>query len=158
MTKTIRRRRLEKKTDYKARLALLKSEKARIVVRKTNRYIIAQLVQTDIAQDKVVIALSSKSLLEKGWPKEKQGSLKNLAACYLTGLLIGKLSLAKVKEAIFDIGMYRNIPKSRLYSFLKGVSDSGLKIPHNNVVFPSEELIKQNKNVESFFDKVKSKI
>jgi len=158
MGKTIRKRRLKGKTDYRARLALLKSEKPRIVVRKTNKFIIAQLVETNVAQDSVIIGLSSKSLLSKGWPKEKSGSLKSLAACYLTGLLLGKLAKEKVKEAVLDMGMYRNIQKSRLYSFLKGVSDSGLKIPHSKDVLPSEELIKQNKNTSDIFDKVKSKI
>ena len=37
MPKVQRRRRIEAKTDYKARFNLLKSEKPRLVVRKTNR-------------------------------------------------------------------------------------------------------------------------
>jgi len=41
-----RRRRIASKTDYKARLSLLKSEKPRLVVRKTNRYIIAPIIVT----------------------------------------------------------------------------------------------------------------
>ena len=69
-----RRRRLEAKTDYKLRLGLLKSEKPRLVIRKTNSYIIAQIVETEIAQDKIVVGTTSKSLIEKGWPKEKIGS------------------------------------------------------------------------------------
>jgi large subunit ribosomal protein L18 len=158
MSKTIRQRRLKGKTDYKARLALLKSEKPRLVVRKTNRYIIAQLVVTEIAQDKVMIGLSSKSLLTKGWPKEKSGSLKSLAACYLTGLLIGKLAKEKYKEAILDMGMYRNIQKSRLYSFLKGAIDAGLKVPHGKEALPNDEQIKQNANVKEFFEKEKIKL
>ena len=47
--KTIRRRRLEHKTDYKARLGLLKSNMPKLVVRKSNRYITVQLVISDIA-------------------------------------------------------------------------------------------------------------
>ena len=61
--KTVRRRRQEGKTDYKARLALLISEKPRLIVRKTNRYVIAQIVRTEIAQDKVVVGTTSKVLL-----------------------------------------------------------------------------------------------
>jgi large subunit ribosomal protein L18 len=158
MVKTIRKRRLKKKTDYKARLALLKSGKPRLVFRKTNRYIIAKIVETDVAQDKVIFAVSSKSLISKGWPKENAGSLKSLAACYLTGFLIGKMAKAKIKEAVFDIGMYRNIQKSRIYSFLKGALDSGLEIPHSKEVLPTDEQIKQNKNTSDILDKVKSKI
>ena len=62
--KTLKRRRHEARTDYRIRLALLKSEKPRLVVRKTNRYIIAQIVESDIAQDKIIVGLTSKSLLE----------------------------------------------------------------------------------------------
>ena len=40
--KTVKRRRHQRKTDYKKRIALLKSEKPRIVVRKTNKYILSQ--------------------------------------------------------------------------------------------------------------------
>ncbi len=60
--KTQRRRRLETKTDYKARLALLKSEKPRLVIRKSNRYILAQIVLSEIAQDKILFRVSSKDL------------------------------------------------------------------------------------------------
>jgi len=88
--KTIRRRRKEGKTDYKSRLGLLKSGKARVVARKTNRYFIGQIVISDIAQDKVIIGANSKELLSKGWPEELKGSLKSLTACYLTGFLLGK--------------------------------------------------------------------
>ena len=60
MMRTIRRRRNQAKTDYKARLAFLKSEKPRLVVRKSNKYILAQIVSSDIAQDKVLLTISSK--------------------------------------------------------------------------------------------------
>ena len=36
--KTVRKRRHEGRTDYKARMQLLKSEKPRVVFRKSNRY------------------------------------------------------------------------------------------------------------------------
>ncbi|MEM4271506.1 MAG: 50S ribosomal protein L18, partial [Candidatus Pacearchaeota archaeon] len=80
--KTPRRRRLEAKTDYKARLELLKSGKPRLVVRKSNKYMTIQIVKSEIAQDKVIVGTTSRILLEKGWPKEKSGSLKSLAAAY----------------------------------------------------------------------------
>ena len=88
--KTSRRRRKENKTDYHARLLMLKSEKPRVVVRKSNSYITIQFVEASIAQDKVVASASSKELLALGWPKEKKGSLKSLLASYLTGLLLAK--------------------------------------------------------------------
>ena len=145
---------MEAKTDYRARLALLKSDKPRLVVRKSNRYITAQIVQTNIAQDKILIGLTSKALLSKGWPKELSGSLKNLSAAYLTGYLAGKLALkANIKELILDIGMTRSISKSRIYAVLKGALDAGLSIPHDASALPAMENIKNDKT-EKIFDKI----
>lgn len=152
-----RRRRLEKKTDYKARFGLLKSGEARIVVRKTNRYIMAQIVETKHAQDKVILGITSKILLEKGWPKDKAGSLKSLQASYLTGFILGKLAKdKKIKSAIFDIGMNRNVHKSRLYAFLKGVVDTGFNVPHNQDALPTEADLHKNEKLKSLL-KIKEK-
>ncbi len=152
--KTPRRRRLEGKTDYKARLALLKSGRLRLVVRKSNRYITAQIVESTAAQDKILLGVNSKSLLEKGWPKEMSGSLKSLPAAYLTGFILGKLALkAKLNNPIVDMGMYRSIHNSRIYAALRGVIDAGLKIPCNEEVLPKLESIK-NEKVAKIFDKI----
>lgn len=156
MARSIRQRRLEAKTDYKARLALLKSGKPRLVVRKTNRYIIAQIVVSDIAQDRVIAGVTSKDLLANGWPKEKSGSLKNLAACYLTGMLLAKK--AKEKDAILDSGMQRNIQKSRIYALLKGAVDAGLNIPHSQKSLPNDEEVNKNESTKEIFDKLKGKL
>jgi large subunit ribosomal protein L18 len=59
-----KRRRRECKTDYKNRLNLLKSESTRIVIRRTNKYFIAQAVDSYEAQDKVVCSVSSKDLIK----------------------------------------------------------------------------------------------
>ena len=160
MAHIVRQRRLKAKTDYKSRLSLLKSGKPRLVVRKTNRYVIVQLVESNIAQDRVLLTVTSKSLISKGWPSEKSGSLKSMAACYLTGLAFGKLALSKIKnnEIVLDIGMQRNIQKSRIYAVLGGVVDAGLKIPHNQEALPSLESIQKNKNITGIFDKLKDKM
>lgn len=156
MTRTIRRRRLESKTDYKTRLALLKSGKPRLVVRKTNKYVIAQIVETNAAQDKIIIGLTSKALLSKGWPEENSGSLKSIPACYLTGLMLGNLAKSKMKDLdiILDIGMHRNIQKSRIYAVLKGCVDAGLKISHKEDLMFSLDEIRKNKNINLIFDKL----
>ena len=153
--RTIRARRSKGLTDYKARLNLLKSGKPRLVVRKSNRYIIAQIVLTEIAQDKVLVGVSSKNLLEYGWPQEKAGSLKSREAAYLTGYLIGSLASKKIKEAIFDLGMNRNIQKSRIYAVLKGAVDSGLSIPHKEESLPKiEELNKKKQEFDLVLNKL----
>src|SRR3989339_500834 len=51
--KTLKRRRQEFKTDYNKRIKLLKSQRPRIVFRRTNKYIIAQYVTSYEAQDNV---------------------------------------------------------------------------------------------------------
>ncbi len=154
-----RRRRLEKKTDYKARFTLLKSGKTRLVARKSNRYIIAQLVETEQAQDKVLGGVTSKLLLNKKWPEKSTGSLKSLQASYLTGLLIGKLAKEKnVSSAIFDIGMNRNVHKSRLYALLKGALDSGLKIAHDPKALPTDQDIQKNEKLKDLIKKLKEEI
>ena len=149
-----RRRRLASKTDYKARLSLLKSGKARLIIRKTNRYIIAQIVSSDSAQDKVVCGVTSKILLSKGLPSEFSGSLKSLGAAYLTGFLLGKKALSSgIKEAILDSGMYINVRNSRIYAALKGASDAGLSVPHKKEVLPEMESIKSER-ISKIFDKI----
>lgn len=151
-----KKRRQQAKTDYHARLALLKSQKPRIVVRKTNRYITAQLVETHIAQDKVLVSMTSKELLDHGWPKEKIGSLKSLQASYLLGFLLG--NKIKAKEAILDIGLQRNTPRSRLYAVLKGLIDAGIKIPHSGDTLPTLEELKKNEKLAPLLLKIKEKI
>ena len=158
MPKTQRRRRKEAKTDYKARFNLLKSEKPRLVIRKTNRYILVQLVQSDIAQDKVIMKANSKELMEKGWPKEKEGSLKSLTAAYLTGFLIAKKAEGKIKEAIMDMGLYRNVKGSRIYAALKGAIDGGLIIPHKEGNLPKEDAFSRNEKTKDLLNKIKEKL
>lgn len=154
--RTIKRRRHQNKTDYKHRFGLLGSKKARLVIRKTNRYMVAQIVVSDIAQDRVLVTASSKELLAHGWPEAKSGSLKSLAAAYLTGRLIAKKS--SDKEAIADIGMNRNIKNSRIFAVIRGAIDGGMEIPAGEEALPSDKVIERNENTREIFIKLKDKI
>ena len=58
--RTLKRRRLENKTDYKLRMGLLKSKTDRITIRKSNKYISLQVVKSEEAQDRVLFGISSK--------------------------------------------------------------------------------------------------
>ncbi len=156
--KTLKRRRLEARTDYRTRLNLLKSGKTRLVIRKTNRYIIAQLVSADNAQDKVLVSVTSKDLLSKGLDADLSGSLKSKAAAYLTGYMLAKTSKGKVKEAILDLGMNRNIHKSRLYAVVGGAIEGGLEIAHSKEAIPTQEEVKSTGKLSKTFDKIKEKI
>jgi len=153
--KTIRKRRKQCKTDYKRRLNLLKSEKPRVVFRRTNKYVIAQYVESSEARDKIIFGLTSKDLLKYGFPEKMAGSLKSLGACYLTGYLIGKkIVKEKLVQPILDIGMTRALHKNRVYAFLKGLIDSGIKIGCKEEAFPDEERIKEKIPV----DEIKNRI
>ncbi len=135
--RTQRKRRKENKTDYKLRLRLLKSGIPRIVIRKTNNYIIIQTVESIEAQDKAKFTTTSKELLNYGWDKKYVGSLKSLPAAYLTGLVMAK-KIGKGKF-ILDLGMIKNIHGSRIYATVKGLVDGGLNIPVNESIYPSED-------------------
>ena len=137
--RTIKKRRRENRTDYKLRMNLLKSGTPRIVVRKTNKYFIVQAVKSNEAQDRVIIGVTSKDLIELGWDAKKVGSLKSIPAGYLTGLLLAK----KLKKGgyIMDLGMARTISGSRIFAVVKGLIDGGIDIPADKKAFPSEERI-----------------
>ncbi|MCH7850045.1 MAG: 50S ribosomal protein L18 [Nanoarchaeota archaeon] len=135
----MKRRRLEGKTDYKLRRGLLSSGVLRIVVRRTNKYFIVQVVESHEAQDKVIASVTSKDLLSKGWDLKKGGSLKSIPAGYLTGLLLAK-KIGKGKF-IMDLGMSRTIRGSRIFSVVKGLVDGGLNINADSKIFPTDERI-----------------
>lgn len=151
-----KRRRREGKTDYKARIGMLKSDFGRIVFRKSNRYVIGQFIESKEAQDKVIVGVISKELIKYGWPKKD--SIKNLGASYLTGFLLGKKMIEKgKKEAILDIGLLRSTPKSKIYAFCKGIIDAGVKLKVKEEMLPSYEIIKEKSNVKNF-EEIKNKI
>jgi len=157
-----KRRRRENKTDYLKRLKLLKSRSPRVVFRKTNKYIIAQYVTSKQAQDKIEIGVNSKHLINYGWPKEFEGSLKSIPAAYFVGLLMGKnIIKRKLETPIADFGMLRALHKTKVYAFLKGLSDAGIKIKCKEETFPSEDRIKgkhMKKDFSKIFDEIKSKM
>ncbi len=133
------RRRREGKTNYKKRLALVKSEKPRLVIRVLNRQVIAQLVIYDPRGDKVVASASSHELKKFGW----EGHPGNAPSAYLTGLLLGTRAKKKgYSEAILDIGLHTPVPGSNVYAALKGAVDGGLDVPHSEEVLPSEDRIR----------------
>ena len=96
--------------------------------------------------------------MNNGWPKEAAGSLKSLSAAYLTGFLLGVKMKGKVKEAILDMGMHRNVNNSRVYAVLKGLVESGLNIPNGKEALPSDENIRKNEKVGKLVDKLKEKL
>ncbi|MBI5148398.1 50S ribosomal protein L18 [Candidatus Pacearchaeota archaeon] len=129
------KRRRKNKTDYSARFILLKSKLPRIVIRKTNRYIIIQLVESKEAQDYVIQTTTSKDLVKHGWNESIAGSLKSIPAAYLTGFLLAK-RLKDIKRAIIDLGLQRSTKGNRLYATIKGLIDGGVQIQCDEKMFP----------------------
>ena len=159
------RRRREGKTDYRARRRLVlqdknkyNSPKYRLVVRFTNKDVIAQIIYSKIVGDFVLAAAYSHELPKYGI---KLG-LTNWAAAYATGLLLARRVLKKLHldnkyqgsqvtgedfnveeaegarpfKAILDVGLARTTTGARLFATLKGATDGGLNVPHSPSRWP----------------------
>jgi len=162
------RRRRECKTDYYARKRLIiqdknkyKTPKYRLVVRVTNRDIVTQIIAADLTHDVVLAAAYAHELPRYG---VKLG-LTNYAAAYCTGLLLArrvnsKFNLkydgnteingedynveaaeegAKPFKALLDVGLARTTSGARVFGALKGATDGGLDVPHNDHRFPGSK-------------------
>jgi large subunit ribosomal protein L18 len=129
-------RRRTGKTDYRQRLALLKSRKPRLVVRVGIKNINCQIITYD-GNDKTITEIRSLHLKKYGW----LGHGGNMPACYLTGLLAGFTARKKgISEAVLDIGLKTSVKSSSVYAAAAGAKDAGLKIPVGNVL-PLKERI-----------------
>jgi large subunit ribosomal protein L18 len=153
------RRRREGKTDYRSRLALLKSGKPRAVVRKSLSGTTVQFIEYDETGDRVLAQAMYSDLKKMGW----KHSLKDTSASYLVGLLAGvRASKADRKEAVLDMGLQEPVAGSRVFAALKGLIDSGIDIPHGDSIFPDEERIEgKHKEGDGFrkdFESMKKKI
>lgn len=165
------RRRREGKTDYYARKRLITqaknkygSPKYRLVVRFTNRDIVAQIVTSELDGDKVFMAAYGHELVRYGI---KHG-LTNWAAAYSTGLLLARRTLTKLKldgqfkgveepdgsfslteaagddgddarrpfKCVLDTGLSRSSTGARVFGAMKGASDGGMFVPHSENRFP----------------------
>jgi large subunit ribosomal protein L18 len=146
------------KTNYRKRLKLLLAHKPRLVVRKSLKNIMVQIVEYNEKGDKVIISAHSSELKKYGY----DGNKGNIPSAYLVGLLIGNKAKKKnIKDLILDIGLQNSVKGSRIYSVLKGCIDTGLNIPHSKDILPIEDRIK-GKHIKNFdnskFEAVKNKI
>jgi large subunit ribosomal protein L18 len=133
------RRRREGRTDYYQRTKLIVADVPRMVVRKTNRHIIVQLVTAELDGDRTLVAANSAELEKYGY----KGSTSSTPAAYLTGMLFAvKAKKASQDSAILDIGLNRATPGARVFAALKGAVEAGLAIPHGEEILPSDERAK----------------
>lgn len=132
------KRKREQKTDYKARLKLIASQKARFVVRRMLNNILVQIVTFDENGDKTAVSAHSRELVKFGW----KGHRGSIPAAYLTGYLAGfKAKKKGVKEVILDIGLMSAVKGSSLFAALKGGADAGLIIPCSDEKLPSADAL-----------------
>lgn len=117
------RRRREGVTNYRKRLALVKSGLERVVVRKTNKRILGQVVKYNEKGDTVVASADSNELIKKyNWP-----SRRNKPTAYLTGMLLAKKA-KNTRELVLDIGITTPVRGSIPFVFAKGCVDGGMKL------------------------------
>lgn len=161
------KRRREGKTDYFARKRLCVQDKNkyntpkyRLVVRVTNKDIIAQVAYARLQGDVIICAAYAHELPRYGISV----GLSNYSAAYATGLLVGRRILQKFgldsmydgqievdgdefyeeadsgEKASFrcylDTGLARTSTGARIFGVLKGAADAGLDIPHSPKRFP----------------------
>ncbi|KAK9458080.1 hypothetical protein V1511DRAFT_491701 [Dipodascopsis uninucleata] len=165
------RRRREGKTDYYARKRLITQHKAkynspkyRLVVRFTNKDIIAQIVSSQITGDVVFTAAYAHELPNYGISH----GLTNWSAAYAVGLLVARRALQKLKldeiypgveeadgefslteatedgprpfKVFLDVGLHRTTTGARVFGVLKGASDGGLYVPHSEKRYPGFDI------------------
>lgn len=132
------RREREGKTDYKKRLAMLRSRTPRMVVRISNKNVLCQIIEHNDKGDRVLASGSSKELVKLGWDKARC----NIPAAYLVGYLCGKKAKkVKVSKAIPDLGFRKMVKGSKVFAALKGAVDAGMEVPHDASVLPVQERI-----------------
>ncbi len=150
------------KTDYRARKQLLISKTPRLVVRKSLKNTIIQLIQPANNGDTTIVSANTGDLRRYGYT----GGTGNLPSAYLAGLLLGYRAKKKGQTgANLDMGLYKATKGGRIFAALKGAIDSGMEIPYDPEVFPKDERI-AGKHIDKYrktslaeqFETVKQKI
>ena len=130
------KRRRKNLTNYRKRLALLKSNVSRLIVRKSNKAVTVQCIGFTPTHDEVLAFANSKELSKYKWKPSA-----NLPSAYLTGYLCGKRAKAAgVKSAVLDSGLHTPKAGSFLFAAVKGAKDAGVEIPVGEIEFSEERI------------------
>jgi len=145
-------------TNYRKRLALLKSGVPRAVVRFSNAKVSIQIIEFANEGDKVLAVANSNDVTEMGW----KGSKTNIPVSYLSGMLAAKRAVkAGISSAVLDIGRVTPTSGGRAFATLKGLVDGGLDVPHSEDLYPDEARISGahiSDKISKDFEKVMKKI
>ncbi|MDE1873849.1 MAG: 50S ribosomal protein L18 [Candidatus Micrarchaeota archaeon] len=143
------RRRRQGVTDYKKRLALVKSGLERVVVRKTNARILGQVIRYTEKGDIVSASANSDELAKKyGWP-----SRGNRPTAYLTGLMLAKKAKG-TGELVLDIGITTPVSGAIPFVFAKGCIDGGMKLKGS---FEIKEEVYNSTQTAKYAEQLKAK-
>lgn len=144
------RRRRQGLTLYRKRMKLVRSKLPRLVVRKTNRQVVVQVIESRVGGDATIVTTNSKQLTKYGWTK----SSKNTPAAYLTGFLAGSFAIRKgVKEAVTDIGLNIATKGAKVLVAIQGAIDSGLGAKLDKIVLPEESRMK-GKDIDDYLSTI----
>ena len=144
-----RRKRIGK-TDYRKRLKLLQSQKYRLVIRKSLKHIMLQIVEFSPKGDLIIASAHSRELSKYGW----KVFTKNLPACYLTGLLLAK-KVKKKLECVLDMGNTTSVKGCLVYAAVQGAIDGGLVVPCSKEIVPSKDRL-CGKHIAAWAVKIKA--
>lgn len=145
------RRKREGKTSYKRRLALLKSGDNRLVVRKSLKSVMLQIIEYGPEGDKVLVSATSRELKKLGWKMHTA----NMPSAYLTGLLLGsKAKKKKVAKCVLDLGLQTPNMKGNLFAAVKGAIDAGIDINCGEDAFPDKDRV-SGKHIADYAAKLK---
>ena len=145
-------------TNYRKRLALLKSGVPRAVVRFSNAKVSIQIIEFANEGDKVLATANSNDITGMGW----KGSKTNIPVSYLSGMLAAKRAVkAGISSAVLDIGRVTPTSGGRAFATLKGLVDGGLDVPHSDDLYPDDGRISGahiSDKISKDFEKVMKKI
>jgi large subunit ribosomal protein L18 len=126
----------QRKTNYRKRSGILIGRRPFIITKISGQNISAQSLKPTLTGDIVIASAHSRELIRHGW----KGSMNSMPACYLTGLLLGKKSIQKgATNAVLYTG--NNPFTTKVAACLKGIVDSGIKIPVSKESLPGDDRV-----------------
>ena len=144
------RRRRKNLTNYAKRLALVKGNVPRLVVRKSSKGVLVQFVNYSAKGDTVLSSVHSRMLTNYGWAPRC-----NAPTAYLCGLLAGRMAAKKgATDFILDVGMQTPSRGATIFAALKGAQDAKLSTNYGEEMIPAERL--NGSTIEAYAKKLKS--
>jgi large subunit ribosomal protein L18 len=126
----------QRKTNYRKRSGILIGRRPFIITKISGQNISAQSLKPTLTGDIVIASAHSRELIRHGW----KGSMNSMPACYLTGLLLGKKTIERgATKAVLYTG--NNPFTTKVAACLKGIVDSGIKIPVSKESLPSDDRV-----------------